>query len=118
MSRPNLSSWNTTILLLQQRAPTNARVLRRHALTNSRKSKITKRTQLSSVDSSSYRFLPCRSKGLFSPCVTYNHDNTYQWFRPRVKKLEEDSTYDPADWIGAMEKSLLWVRKSPSENSS
>ena len=28
---------------------------------------------------------------VFSPCVTYNHDNTYQWFRPRVKKLEDDS---------------------------
>ena len=26
---------------------------------------------------------------VFSPCVTYNHYNTFQWFRPRVKKLEE-----------------------------
>ena len=43
-----------------------------------------------------------------SPCVTYNHDNTYQWYRPRVKKLEDDSAYDPADWTAAMEKSLLW----------
>src|SRR5215831_9338315 len=25
---------------------------------------------------------------VFSPCVTYNHDNTYPWFRDRVKKLE------------------------------
>src|SRR6266478_2964126 len=31
---------------------------------------------------------------VFSPCVTYNHDNTYQWFRPRVKKLEDDSAHD------------------------
>src|SRR5207248_11681217 len=43
---------------------------------------------------------------VFSPCVTYNHDNTYQWFRPRVKKLEDDSAYDPANWVAAMEKSL------------
>ena len=35
-------------------------------------------------------------------------DNTYQWYRPRVKKLEDDSAYDPADWTAAMEKSLLW----------
>ena len=28
---------------------------------------------------------------VFSPCVTYNHDNTFQWFRPRVKKLEDES---------------------------
>jgi len=26
---------------------------------------------------------------VFSPCVTFNHDNTYDWFRPRVYKLEE-----------------------------
>jgi 2-oxoglutarate ferredoxin oxidoreductase subunit beta len=50
---------------------------------------------------------------VFSPCVTYNHDNTYQWFRPRVKKLEDDSAYDPADWTAAMEKSLLWGEEIP-----
>src|SRR5437867_11145637 len=44
---------------------------------------------------------------VFSPCVTYNHDNTYEWFRPRVKKLEDDSAYDPADWVAAMEQSFL-----------
>ena len=26
---------------------------------------------------------------VFSPCVTYNKDNTYQFFNPRVKILEE-----------------------------
>jgi 2-oxoglutarate/2-oxoacid ferredoxin oxidoreductase subunit beta len=45
---------------------------------------------------------------VFSPCVTYNHDNTHHWFRPRVKKLEDDPRYDPTDWTAAMEKSLLW----------
>jgi 2-oxoglutarate/2-oxoacid ferredoxin oxidoreductase subunit beta len=50
---------------------------------------------------------------VFSPCVTYNHDNTYQWFRPRVKKLEEDAAYDAADWTGAMQKSLLWGDEIP-----
>ena len=50
---------------------------------------------------------------MFSPCVTYNHDNTYQWFRPRVKKLEEDGAYDPSDWMHAMEKSLLWGDEIP-----
>jgi 2-oxoglutarate/2-oxoacid ferredoxin oxidoreductase subunit beta len=50
---------------------------------------------------------------VFSPCVTYNHDNTYQWYRPRVKKLEDDSTYDPADWTAAMGKSLLWGEEIP-----
>lgn len=50
---------------------------------------------------------------VFSPCVTYNHDNTYQWFRPRVKKLEDDVNYDPENWVGAMEKSLLWGDEIP-----
>jgi 2-oxoglutarate/2-oxoacid ferredoxin oxidoreductase subunit beta len=50
---------------------------------------------------------------VFSPCVTYNHDNTYQWFRPRVKKLEDDSAYDATDWTAAIEKSLLWGEEIP-----
>ena len=50
---------------------------------------------------------------VFSPCVTYNHDNTYQWFRPRVKKLEDDSSYDASDWTAAMEKSVLWGEEIP-----
>ena len=50
---------------------------------------------------------------VFSPCVTYNHDNTYQWFRPRVKKLEEDPSYNATDWGAAMEKSLLWGEEIP-----
>jgi 2-oxoglutarate ferredoxin oxidoreductase subunit beta len=50
---------------------------------------------------------------VFSPCVTYNHDNTYQWFRPRVKKLEEDPAYDASNWATAMEKSLLWGEEIP-----
>jgi 2-oxoglutarate ferredoxin oxidoreductase subunit beta len=50
---------------------------------------------------------------VFSPCVTYNHDNTYQWFRPRLKKLEDDREYDPSDWMAAMGKSLLWDEEIP-----
>jgi len=50
---------------------------------------------------------------VFSPCVTYNHDNTYQWFRPRVKKLEDDKAYDPTDWVAAMQKSLVWGDEIP-----
>ena len=50
---------------------------------------------------------------VFSPCVTYNHDNTFQWFRPRVKKLEENPGYDRADFQAAVEKSLLWGDEIP-----
>jgi 2-oxoglutarate ferredoxin oxidoreductase subunit beta len=50
---------------------------------------------------------------VFSPCVTYNHDNTFQWFRPRVKKLEDNPAYDPSDFQAAVEKSLLWGDEIP-----
>jgi len=50
---------------------------------------------------------------VFSPCVTYNHDNTYPWFKQRVKKLEDDSSYDPGNWIAAMEKSQIWGEEIP-----
>ncbi len=44
---------------------------------------------------------------IFSPCVTFNHDNTYAFFRPRVKKLEDEG-HDPADWKTACEKAMEW----------
>ena len=50
---------------------------------------------------------------VFSPCVTYNYDNTYQWFRPRLKKLEDDSSFDPREWTSAMEKSVVWGDEIP-----
>ena len=50
---------------------------------------------------------------VFSPCVTYNHDNTYQWFKPRVKKLEDDANFDSTNWSAAMEKALLWGDEIP-----
>ena len=50
---------------------------------------------------------------VFSPCVTYNNDNTYPWFRERVKKLESDSGYDSGDWNAAMERASLWGEEIP-----
>jgi 2-oxoglutarate ferredoxin oxidoreductase subunit beta len=50
---------------------------------------------------------------VFSPCVTYNHDNTYAWFRERVKRLEDDPSYNPSDWLAAMKRALLWGDEIP-----
>jgi 2-oxoglutarate ferredoxin oxidoreductase subunit beta len=44
---------------------------------------------------------------IFSPCVTFNHDNTYAFFRPRVKKLEDEG-HDTSDWKTACEKAMEW----------
>jgi len=49
---------------------------------------------------------------VFSPCVTYNKDNTYQWFNPRVKILEEQG-HDPADFDKALEKAYQWGDEIP-----
>ena len=45
---------------------------------------------------------------VFSPCVTYNHDNTYPWFKQRVKKLEDDPSYDSTNFAMAMRNRKLW----------
>ena len=44
---------------------------------------------------------------VFSPCVTFNHDNDYAFFKPRIKKLEE-AGHDLEDWKTACEKAMLW----------
>jgi hypothetical protein len=41
----------------------------------------------------------------FSPCVTFNKQNTYDWFRKRVYKLEE-AHHDPTDFHAAMDTAL------------
>ena len=47
---------------------------------------------------------------VFSPCVTFNHDNDYTFFRPRLKRLEEEG-HDPGDWKAACEKAMMWGDK-------
>src|SRR5439155_344418 len=47
---------------------------------------------------------------VFSPCVTFNHDNDYTFFRPRIKRLE-DERHDPSDWKAACEKAMMWGDK-------
>jgi 2-oxoglutarate/2-oxoacid ferredoxin oxidoreductase subunit beta len=49
---------------------------------------------------------------VFSPCVTYNKDNTYQWFNPRVKTLE-DQGHDPRDLHQALDKGYMWGDEIP-----
>jgi 2-oxoglutarate ferredoxin oxidoreductase subunit beta len=39
---------------------------------------------------------------VFSPCVTFNKVNTYDWYKENVKSLDEIEGYDPHDRIAAM----------------
>jgi len=50
---------------------------------------------------------------VFSPCVTYNHDNTFQWFRPRVKPVSELG-HDPQDLHAAIDRGLQWGEEIPT----
>jgi 2-oxoglutarate ferredoxin oxidoreductase subunit beta len=49
---------------------------------------------------------------VFSPCVTFNKQNTYDWFRKRVYRLE-DTDHDPTDPQAAMDAALRWGEKIP-----
>ena len=44
---------------------------------------------------------------IFSPCVTFNLDNTNAFFKERIKKLDEE-THDTSDWKAACEKAMVW----------
>lgn len=41
---------------------------------------------------------------VYSPCVTYNKINTYDWFKENLVNLEKDESYDPTDRQLAMQK--------------
>jgi 2-oxoglutarate ferredoxin oxidoreductase subunit beta len=49
---------------------------------------------------------------ILQPCVSFNHKNTYQWYKRRVYKLEEER-YDPGDRKAALEKALEWGDRIP-----
>src|SRR5215471_12402266 len=50
---------------------------------------------------------------VFSPCVTYNKINTYDYFRKRVYKLDDKSGHDSAKMESAMERALEWGDRIP-----
>jgi 2-oxoglutarate ferredoxin oxidoreductase subunit beta len=49
---------------------------------------------------------------ILQPCVSFNHKNTFQWYRERVYNLEDES-YDPSDRKAALGKALIWGERIP-----
>jgi 2-oxoglutarate/2-oxoacid ferredoxin oxidoreductase subunit beta len=41
---------------------------------------------------------------VYSPCVTYNKINTYDWFKENLVNLDQDENYDPSNRQLAMQK--------------
>lgn len=50
---------------------------------------------------------------IFQPCVTFNPNYSYDYYRPRVYKLEEKEGYDPSDLNAAWEKAHQWGGRIP-----
>jgi 2-oxoglutarate ferredoxin oxidoreductase subunit beta len=50
---------------------------------------------------------------ILQPCVAFNHKNTYQWYRERVYKVEDEAGYDPSDKIAAFAKAQEWGNRIP-----
>jgi len=49
---------------------------------------------------------------VFQPCVTFNYLNTYDWFKERVYRLEEEN-HDTTEKAKALEKAFEWGDRIP-----
>lgn len=50
---------------------------------------------------------------VLQPCVSFNHKNTYAWYRERVYDLGKDPVYDPGDKSNALMKAQEWGDRIP-----
>ena len=50
---------------------------------------------------------------ILQPCVSFNHKNTFQWYRERVYKLEDEVGYNPQDKQAAFVRALEWDDRIP-----
>ena len=50
---------------------------------------------------------------ILQPCVSFNHQNTLQWYRQRVYKVEDEKGYDPGDKLAAFAKAQEWGDRIP-----
>ena len=50
---------------------------------------------------------------VLQPCVSFNKVNTYEWYRQRVYRLEEEPGYDPENELWAYQKAKEWGDKIP-----
>ena len=48
---------------------------------------------------------------VLQPCVSFNHQNTYEWYRQKTYKVGQE--YDPADRAAAFAKALEWGEHIP-----
>jgi len=51
---------------------------------------------------------------ILQPCPSFNHKNTFGWYRERVYKLEEEANYDPSNRAAAFDKAQEWGERIPT----
>jgi 2-oxoglutarate ferredoxin oxidoreductase subunit beta len=49
---------------------------------------------------------------ILQPCVSFNHVNTFAWYKQRVYKVEDEG-YNPADKAAALKKAQEWGDRIP-----
>jgi len=50
---------------------------------------------------------------VLQPCVTFNKQNTYEWYSKRIYKINDDPNYHPEDKDAAMKKAAEWGERIP-----
>lgn len=57
---------------------------------------------------------------VFQPCVVFNKENTFSWYRARAYRIEEDPAYDPSDreWAFAQTLGTLAIRNDDPPEAS
>jgi len=49
---------------------------------------------------------------ILQPCVSFNHKNTFQWYRERIYRVE-DEDHDPVDKMAAITRAQEWGDRIP-----
>ncbi|KTB48822.1 thiamine pyrophosphate-dependent enzyme [Dehalogenimonas alkenigignens] len=50
---------------------------------------------------------------ILQPCISFNKKNTFQWYRERIYKVDQDGKYDPGNRAAAFEKASEWGDRIP-----
>ncbi len=50
---------------------------------------------------------------ILQPCVSFNHKNTFTWYRDRIYRLDDEKDYDPSDIRQAKSISDEWGERIP-----
>lgn len=68
--------------------------------------------QLTEIFKEAIQFKGYALVDVLQPCITWNKVNTFQWYKERVKPLDE--SHDSTDFNQAMEKALMWGDEIPT----